>query len=314
MLRLLSRLTASLVLALPVALLSRSQEPPAPATQPPTAALPKLDYPDSTSGLEHLIKDIVKAQKENDGARAELLLKSLVLPDPRSWYDTVFGGDVAEQPETLYEKSASSVPAELARFFLDAEAQGMKEVHAVRFDRSCDDNAGEDTFGILHARLQPVPLYELRLMNGNRFVRLFALAFVDGAFRFIYLPKMEGQIFGRPGASNSPSGAAQSTAPKAAAAPRFRVGGAVQAAKLIHRVQPKYPEIARREHLQGNVRLHTLIDKDGSLKRLYVIKGYCSLAEASLEAVRQWRYSPTTVNGEPVEVDTEIDVFFQLSR
>ena len=95
---------------------------------------------------------------------------------------------------------------------------------------------------------------------------------------------------------------------------RVLMDGNVQASRLIHRVQPKYPKVARREHLQGTVKLHGLIAKDGTIRQLYVLRGYCSLAQSALEAVSNWRYSPTLVMGNPVEVDTEIDVSFQLQQ
>jgi protein TonB len=88
----------------------------------------------------------------------------------------------------------------------------------------------------------------------------------------------------------------------------------LQAARLIHRVQPEYPVVARRESLQGTVKLHALIAIDGTVQKLYVVKGYCSLAQAALDAVHQWKYQPTLLGGQPVEVDTEIDVIYELRR
>jgi len=293
--------------AIPLLAQSASPRPPSSATTP------NFDYPDSTSGLEHLVKDIIKAQKENDGVRAATLLQSLILPNPREWYDRIFGGDVAETPESLYEKAGSSIPTSMAHFFLNAQSENMDQVQVVRFEKSCDDNAGEDAFGILHARQQPVPLYELRLLHGDKFLRLFAFAFVEGSFRYIITPKMDGKVFGAARPKTASSSGGQATNTPDSSAPYYRVGGTVQAAKLIKRVQPEYPDVARREHLQGAVKLHALISKDGSLRKLYVIKGYCSLARSSLNAVSQWRYSPTLLLGNPVEVDTEIDVFFKLS-
>jgi len=60
------------------------------------------------------------------------------------------------------------------------------------------------------------------------------------------------------------------------------------------------------------VKLHAIIGKDGRIESLRVVSGRCSLARASVDAVRQWRYTPTLLNGQPVEVDTEIDVLFAL--
>ncbi|GAC1635933.1 MAG: hypothetical protein NVS9B14_13830 [Candidatus Acidiferrum sp.] len=94
---------------------------------------------------------------------------------------------------------------------------------------------------------------------------------------------------------------------------RIRQGGAVTAASLINKVQPVYPPLARQTRVNGTVRLHAIISKDGSVQQLEVLSGHPLLVQAALDAVRQWRYRPTLLNGEPVEVDTTIDVIFSLA-
>jgi len=93
-----------------------------------------------------------------------------------------------------------------------------------------------------------------------------------------------------------------------------RIGGQVQAAKIVNRVQPVYPPLARQTRISGTVRLHAIISKDGAIQQLEVISGHPLLQQAALDAVRQWRYQPTLLNGEPVEVDTTIDVIFSLNQ
>mgnify|MGYP006268619849 CR=1 FL=1 len=93
---------------------------------------------------------------------------------------------------------------------------------------------------------------------------------------------------------------------------RIRVGGQVQQASLINKVTPIYPALAKQARIQGTVRLHAIIAKDGSVQELQVMGGHPLLVQAALDAVRQWRYRPTLLNGEPVEVDTTIDVVFTL--
>jgi protein TonB len=95
---------------------------------------------------------------------------------------------------------------------------------------------------------------------------------------------------------------------------RTRVGGAVQAAKLVNRVQPLYPPLARQTRISGTVKLHAIIGKSGSVEQLQVVSGHPLLVQSALDAVKQWRYQPTLLNGEPVEVDTEIDVIFSLAQ
>ena len=100
------------------------------------------------------------------------------------------------------------------------------------------------------------------------------------------------------------------TAPKETQ--RIRLGGQVQAAKLISQPIPAYPALARQAQVQGSVLLHAIISKDGHVEQLSVITGHPLLIEAALEAVRKWRYRPTLLNGEPVEVDTTITVLFKM--
>lgn len=102
-------------------------------------------------------------------------------------------------------------------------------------------------------------------------------------------------------------------AKKAAAPPaHIRIGGVVQSAKLVRQPKPAYPELAKRARIQGVVKLHALISKDGIVEDLRVINGHPLLVPAALEAVKQWVYRPTLLNGEPVGVETDIDVNFTL--
>ncbi|MGA3211175.1 MAG: energy transducer TonB [Terriglobales bacterium] len=100
--------------------------------------------------------------------------------------------------------------------------------------------------------------------------------------------------------------------PKIAAPQRIRVSGGVAEGKLVHRVQPVYPPLARTARIQGQVILQAIISKTGEITGLKVIQGHPMLQGAALEAVKQWRYEPYLLNGEPVEVDTTITVNFTL--
>jgi len=82
---------------------------------------------------------------------------------------------------------------------------------------------------------------------------------------------------------------------------------------LVYRVQPSYPALARAARIQGEVRLRAIISKTGAIENLVVIGGHAMLVAAAVEAVRQWRYRPYMLNGEPVEVETEITVNFMLA-
>jgi len=100
--------------------------------------------------------------------------------------------------------------------------------------------------------------------------------------------------------------------PPKAATSRIRVGGNVQAAAIVRQVMPQYPPIAKTAHISGTVVLHAIIGKDGSVQDLQYMSGPPLLMKSALDAVKQWRYKPTMLNGEPVEVDTTISVVFTL--
>src|SRR5437764_3422457 len=86
---------------------------------------------------------------------------------------------------------------------------------------------------------------------------------------------------------------------------RVRVSQGVTAGLVIKKVNPTYPPLARTARVQGSVVLAAVIGKDGSIQNLHVLSGHPLLTQAALEAVKQWRYKPYILNGEPVEVDTQ---------
>jgi protein TonB len=100
--------------------------------------------------------------------------------------------------------------------------------------------------------------------------------------------------------------------PRDPAPPLVEVGGKVQAAKLLQRVEPVYPPIARQARISGTVRLEAIIAADGRIRELKVISGHPLLVQSALDAVRQWRYQPTLLNNTTVEVLTHIDVNYTL--
>jgi protein TonB len=101
--------------------------------------------------------------------------------------------------------------------------------------------------------------------------------------------------------------------PKVAVPQKVRVSSGVAQGNLIHNVKPPYPPLARQARIQGTVVLQAVIGKDGTIQNLRIVSGHPMLAQAALDAVKQWRYKPYYLNGEPVDVDTTINVNFTLS-
>ena len=113
-------------------------------------------------------------------------------------------------------------------------------------------------------------------------------------------------ILSLPGASTAPA--------PANGAKRITIGGNVQQAKLVSQTRPTYPPDAKAARIQGVVQLSAIIGKDGSVTNLIVISGHPLLIQSAMDAVRTWTYQITLLNGEPVEVQTQIDVNYTLSQ
>jgi len=95
----------------------------------------------------------------------------------------------------------------------------------------------------------------------------------------------------------------------------IRVGGRISEPRKIHHVEPVYPEVARRAGVQGTVILEVVVGRDGNVKDIRVLRSApMGLTEAAVAAVRQWRFEPSTLGGQPVEVVMSVTVRFTLSR
>jgi protein TonB len=101
--------------------------------------------------------------------------------------------------------------------------------------------------------------------------------------------------------------------PKVAAPQRVRVSQGVTEGLLTRKVQPAYPPLAKTARIQGDVVLNALISKNGNIENLRVMSGHPMLVTSALDAVKQWKYKPYILNGEPVEVETTITVKFTLA-
>ncbi len=108
-----------------------------------------------------------------------------------------------------------------------------------------------------------------------------------------------------------PAQAAKTTNPEPVR--KIRVG-TMEQAKIISQPKPVYPQLAKQARISGTVRLAAIISEAGNIEELRVLQGHPLLVQAAVDAVQQWRYRPTFLNGVPVKVETTIDVIFTLSQ
>ncbi len=92
--------------------------------------------------------------------------------------------------------------------------------------------------------------------------------------------------------------------------PKIRVSSGVEAGLLKHEVKPVYPPEAKKKHIKGDVVLQVVVDQTGSVASTKVVRGDAMLTEAAVAAVKQWKYKPYLLNGEPIDVETMVTVHF----
>ncbi len=258
-----------------------------------------------------LVDDIVQAMNKGDATLVKAYMNSLVLADANSWFPDVFEKDLGQESAAEYAEIAPVLPGVLEAAFRKMAEKDVTDIKCYRFEGVCDVGINGNIIVLLSMRRHSKPLYEIRFKSGDRSREIWAFAYANGGFRYIGNTRIG---FGKslkdtPAEHSEVAGQAK---PGDSGAPRVHVYGLVQQAKMLHQVQPIYPDAARASHVTGTVVLHAVIGKDGTVQELEVSKGPCILDEAAIRAVRKWRYSPTTVNGQPVEVDTTISVTFTL--
>ncbi|MHB8675515.1 MAG: energy transducer TonB [Candidatus Acidiferrales bacterium] len=292
----------SLLSILPTAPAFAQQLPPshpASAAQEAPTALPATaipSYPDSPGGLQKLFKKMLQLQKNGDENALAPYIQSLILPNSDAWFRSTFGNDIGAALDSDYERTRAELPMSFPDTLADLLAKYHTSPEAMRFTDSCNSHASETEYPILLLRMNAQTLYDVRFEDGIRLNLIPYFAYVDGAFRYLGNFQVRTQNF--------PS--------KRVDVKRIRVGGNVIKARLIHQTMPVYPERAKEQGMQGTVLLHALIGTDGRVHDLQVMKGQCWLAQSAVKAVSQWRYRPTMLAGNPVQVDTTITVIFNL--
>jgi TonB family protein len=298
---------ASIILLLaPASLAQSSSQTAPPATAAPAMAIPS--YPDTPRGLEKLLDEMMKLTKARDNQTLAAYVKALALPNSDGWFKSTFGDEQGPRYAAASAQSRSGMETAIPAILANLLKEKRTKIAAHRFESSCDNVATAREYPLLWQRQGPVPLYDARFSDGATEMIWQYFAYVDGGFRYV------GNL-----SANPPDLSKKPIAPQGgqltAAAPekRIKVGGNVQAAKLCHQEVPRYPQEAKDARIQGTVLIHAIIAKDGSIREAEVVQGPGVLAAPALAAVKNWRYSPTLLLGEPIEVDTTISVVFTLS-
>ena len=173
--------------------------------------------------------------------------------------------------------------------------QHLTNIEVVRATMPCVPGISLDYLRIVSAQRIATPLYVARVTKGDESRALGMFVYVDGAFRWIGNLTLAKPL-DQPRASS------------------YAVARVKPSGPALHTVPPVYPPEARKKRFQGTVALTAIISREGLIRDVHYVSGPCILAEAAMVAVQQWRYKPTRLNGELMEVQTTIEVSFTLSN
>jgi TonB family protein len=239
-------------------------------------------YPNDSEGLQRLLNDMLIAAKREDPSKLRSMIQESEIPNYDSWFTKNFGQEKGESWAEPYGRWLAMNEKEFQELFvklahMDGEFALERMDTAKRYDLL---NGPLDEY-LARWKRPTAP-------KDEQLVEIADFFFVEGKFRWDstteYFPFKK---------------------PKT---------GSIVPAKLVKKVQPEYPEEAREKRIEGTVKLQVMVGKDGSVTVQNVVEGDPLLSPAAIEAVRQWRYEPWQLNGQPVEMQTTIDVVFSLTK
>jgi TonB family protein len=249
----------------------------------PAQAAAAESYPNTPDGLRQLLIELLRLAKTGDQAKLRTEIAEMEIPNFKDWFAHAFGQENGQQLGDKYEKSLKASELQFEMLWIElAKQQGLISVN--RFDP-------QTAFGIPSGTLDAYRADWKKTDNSagpdNQSIGVFYL--VGGRFR------LDGSRHDVRVLSTNKT-------------------GPVTVGKLANRIPPVYPPLARQARIQGTVAVNVIVRKDGTVEVQNVGAGHPLLIQAAVDAVKQWRYEPTTVNGEPVDIQTKIYVFFALNK
>jgi len=250
----------------------------------PKNAQPNIaeSYPNTADGLHMLIDNLFLTARNQDEAKLEAQIAELTIPDYKNWFIRTFGQDRGEILAGTYGESLEVSKLHFA--MLCTELTNHGEVSIEKVDTAKKYGMPADALDEYKANWKKTD--ESAGPDSQSIGDFF---YVDGKFRLNRFVQ-EVRIL-----STNKS-------------------GPLVPAKLINRVEPVYPMLARQIRIQGTLSVNVIIRKDGSVTVQNVGAGHPLLAKTTVDAVQQWRYQPATINGEPVDVQTKVYVVFVLTK
>jgi TonB family protein len=263
------------------------------ATQARTLAT--LPYPDSADGFRQQLEALISTYKYGNLPVFRAELDTLAIPNANDWIASHFSSADVPKLQRTYRESFAVFDRDMFSMIEDSAQFSPLEIRVKPWEAPLPPTESGPEQG------QPSPVQPITVeyfgygpvhpSRGTTSSWVSSFIYVDGMFRFVggSYPFWWEEL------------------------QRLRRARG-QSAHLLRKVPPDYPQKARKQLVEGVVRLHVIIGKDGIPREVSVMSGHPLLTDAAIKAVQQWRYEPTLLLGNPVEVDTTIDVVFALNH
>ena len=280
---------------------SHAQEPAKDATPTGISAPPASPavVPESEAGLRSQLEKILAMERLGDAKEAENAIEELEIPGDSDWFTQVFGSDLGVKMAATYKNTWDSFrDSTTSHFRSDAEQKALS-VQVNVFPDPSGHSSDYIASRVIPDMKTPTSLYAASVVGakGDSSSLPGYYVYARGAFRIVNLQT----FYVLPGVRP----------------PRIRVAENVAKTSLIYQAIPIYPPEAKKNRHVGTVLVHVIIGVDGTVQKSEVAnpdKIDPLLGQAAMDAVNQWRYKPTLLNGDPVEVDTTIAMTFTLGK
>lgn len=266
-----------------------------------------VTYSDNANGLAHFLGDLMRAAESKDTPKELMLINSLMMPRDSTWFSDKFGPAYGPRLLTLYKTAEPALVDEIKSLFEVDVQHGLRVPKVLEYADPANTNAPMDSY--LNCMNEISPLYQAAF-NGDRPAGQFSpdpnrlgkmrqvagdpmgyYVYVSGNFRFV-----PGFVF--------------AILPEQRPL-RIQLDMNVMKSKVSHRVPWSYPPEILRQHIKGKLVVHLILDTTGRVKKVGSVEGPSVLADLIVPTLKQWTFDPTTLDGDPVEVDLAFEVNFQ---
>jgi TonB family protein len=236
-----------------------------------------------------MVATIVAEDREKTAA----YLSNLTIPEHGVWFVRYFGPEKGQLLDSTYQDLLEQMPDQIVRRLRNSFSDERTNIRITVLRKPVDPSE-RLARAILDAVIEPITLYSVSMNKSTEKygTNLGYFIYIDGAFRSVDIDVFQTFI--------------------AALTPRIRQGEKVTAGSVVRQTAPRYPNDARAARIQGDVVLHIVIDMHGVVEEVDSVSGDPALVPSAIDAVKQWRYSPTLLNGQPVEIDTIVTIHFRL--